>query len=364
MTANAGILPQERSAFPQDATVAVPATVLAIIDALRWAPSADNRQPWRFSWNGGVLTAQRLRLSQTMSSAAQLAEKVSWGGLHEYMLQAAYAWGLDTGFEADHDHVVLPISAGEAEPHDPHLVHLLKTRSTRRGPFRRARPPQQLLASIPSLGLTCASARVVPTVDQSDLIRHVALLSRLRFGLRPLHEDLASALTPEGSDEGLPLSNLELPPGGNTFLRLLLPWPAMACAGFFGAHRLLAKLEVGLLNRAPALVVLGATPDEQGALECGRLLVRIGLAATAAGHVLHPYFLLGGMDHLLSQAISSGITAGERAQALRALDEIASALPSRHRPRFLIRIGIPCTQAKRSRRLRVDRLLTVSRALS
>src|SRR5687767_15953368 len=110
-----------------------------ILDAARWAVSADNGQPWKFRWQDSrlsvLLDSQR---SSSFFDGSKYAPYMGVGTLLENLSIAARQSGYEPhmdlfpGLEVDHDQVVASISFTRSTPAASPLFPAIFERTTNR----------------------------------------------------------------------------------------------------------------------------------------------------------------------------------------------------------------------------------------
>lgn len=341
----------------------VPSAVEYLMEAGRWAPSADNMQPWAFRWSGDVLELRyaRQRMRGSVMGPSALATLQGMGAVVENWRQAADALGAALEWlELPEDPEVyarVRVTASGQSP--PREEAPLFRRRTNRGPFRKRALPEDLEGHLADCRVAPAS---VALLRDPAGIREVADLTRrasaVRFRTRAIHEWFLASLRWDEQEaargDGLDLATLALPPGGRLVLRGVATWRRLRCLNRLGAYRLLAHLEAQPLASAPGVLLIHAPPDREGGLAAGQALERAWIALNRRGIALQPFYVLP--DQL--QRLRAGEVPAAMATEVRALADAASRL--RHSESdaltMICRIGEPVSPAVRSRRLPLSRL--------
>lgn len=336
---------------------------LAAVGAL--APSADNAQPWRLTWNGEALAIGYVE--------RHASSKVFTAHSHATLLGVgAVAENLDTALRANGVAGQWQWASGDQQPYGSvALAHVPATftvpegplaRHTNRLPFRRDPLPAELVTRLGA----CREGgnRVVLLSDalrKARLVRMVRLCSEARFCNRELHQWLFDSLrrTPAevARGDGLDLNSLGLPPGGKSMLRFIADWGRMRSLNRLGAYKLLARSEVGLIGAAPALLCLTGPADSASVIAAGRLLTRAWTTLNIEGIAVQPYYVVTDQltrlhDGTLASGFSEQIAAVERDM------HSLLGLPQGEVLHMILRLGYPKAMPVRSRRLELGRVFS------
>ena len=342
----------------------------SIIKAGHCAPSADNSQPWCFRVKDNEVSVGYAteRLAGGTFGPTEPATLIAMGGVLENMLQAAaslgvsanYSLGGDTAGRDGNSYFTLTLGNGRGQPGlcSDFGEHALFKRHTNRFPYKAEAIPTEIVAEVDKLR---EGGSFIKTLDDLDNIKAIAAIakqaSEVRFQTQEVHEWLARSLRYTQQEaargDGLDLATLPLPPGGGVFMRYLMDWKWMSRLNRLGAYKLMAAMDVKLLENAPAVLAIvgGATFAE--VIEAGRLLQRIWMVLNAAGIAMQPYYVVSDqlqrrLDgkvpfHLLDQI--DGV-AEQTANLLK--------LSEHQRLHMLLRIGFPTKNPVRSKRLPVQ----------
>ena len=349
-------------------TADVPAWVSSLVSAGSRAPSADNGQPWHFSWDGVALTlALDTPRAQAGLGADHPAVLLAMGACLENLVQAATRAGIPpAGMQfsaADGNQGLLRISVppGSAAPAAVDLRDFT-ARHTSRVPFDRAPLPAALLQD--SRNAREGQAQVAVFAEPEDIARVAGLIgsaSESRFQNPEIHQWLVESLrlteAQAARGDGLDVATLGLPPGGRLLMRLIADWGRMAFLNRFGAYKLLAKVEALSVAQCGAVIaIVSPTWGAQDMLSAGRLLERTWLLLNHQGLAVHPYFVLS--DQLYRRDLGR-LPAGHVApvNALAAASRALFQDPGQQ-PAVLLRVGHTAVQVPRSRRLPVSQVFT------
>lgn len=344
----------------------VPEWVDFLLRAGRQAPSADNSQPWRFVWDGRVLSLHmEEEQGKTGLGREHPATLMAMGAVIENLSQAAAALGMPGD--------ALQVHAGNAEgsmatiawdgalrvPEGASPPLALFRRHTNRGAFSTAPLTHELVARLSSLSE--GSLRTL-VVNQREMMPRWGTLvreaSEVRFQTEEIHRWLAGSLrfTPAEVErgEGMDVASLLLPPGGSSLLKLSLDWRRMRMLNTLGAFKLFAMLEAAMLKKCAALIAVAGPASEVGVeVGAGRLLERLWIALNEEGIAVHPYYVLP--DQLYR--LRAGRVAPQFQVPVGGIRErVAELLGSREDTVFmLLRVGLPeIADPIRSRRLPLE----------
>ena len=330
------------------------------------APSADNSQPWGFRCSDNEITVEyaTARLAGETFGPAEPASLIALGGVLENMLQAAAFVGIGASWRLGREdgpvgNPSLTVTLGQGfdqpDPSPSIFSHPLFGRHTNRFPYQSRPIPPEAASDVqkPKEGSTQIIRFDAPT-DIHALASIARQASEVRFQTQEIHEWLARSLRftkKEASrGDGLDLATLPLPPGGGLLMRLIMDWKWMKRLNRLGAYKLLAAMDVKLLEKAPAVIALVGGASHEEAVEAGRLLTRTWIELNTKGIAVHPYYVVSDQlqrrldgkvpNHLISQADAIA----ERTATL-------FNLSGNQRLHMLLRIGYPTKDPIRSKRL-------------
>ena len=330
------------------------------------APSADNSQPWRLTWNGTVLRVgyDQPRCAGKLFQSRSHASLIAAGAVAENLEQTLAAWGLrqrcdwsplasteDEYFSLDLRELATPAPQGFDIP------AAITTRHTNRFPYRTQPLPPAELEFL--TGATSGSVRLValPAGKRQTALAGLArAASEARFLCHELHDWLMDSLR-FGEEEvergdGLDVATLHLPPGGRHFLRFIRPWPRMQTLNRLGFYKFMAFTETALLRQAPALVCLvGRRGDDTATVAAGQLMQQAWLRLNQAGVAVHPYYVI---TDQLERLRAGRLTEPTKANIVAMRDSLAKVLnmADDETLHMMLRVGYPRVQhPQKSRRL-------------
>lgn len=333
-----------------------------LLNAARWAPSADNTQPWQIRCDGQALAVayDNARVEGVTFPPRDPATLIAMGALLENLRQASAATGLsvervEPGQDEYFRLLISTTSTGSPLPD----LHPLFLRHTNRLSFRTTPLPSQLTAKLLTEREETASVQLFEGAhDLARLGGLVRQASAMRFQTRESNESLGRSLrfTPlEASrGDGLDIATLNLPPGGRGIMRLLADWRRMESLNRWGAYRLFAAIEAKSVTNASAIVAITGAPSQAGALDAGQLMERVWIRLNAKGLAVQPFYVVADQlfrrdDYLLPRGLEQ---AGDA--LAHSTDELLRL--SGRRLYMLLRVGYPIRQPVKSQRLPLNAL--------
>lgn len=334
-----------------------------LLKAISFAPSADNSQPWCFSWDGKILKVYPY--SRGGFPLDYHATLLALGAAAENADHALRALGNDAGsLEMAAPKNASPFLAASLNTPN-HPVSLTATpvwekRHTNRGPYsKEALPDIETLVSTSGLNETRISL-----IDKSRMPQAadwVQKASEIRFRTREVHEWFGQSLRFENDEasrsHGLHVSTLNLPPGGAALLRFTAPWQNMARLNRVGLYKMFAAIEAAGFKQAPCALAVGGPATPEGAFDAGRVLQRAWLALTQRGWAGHPFYVVS--DTLYRYA-TGRLSPEYRAAAASLRDEIAPLVGAGNTLHCMLRIGLAKKTPPRSGRMPLDELVCKS----
>lgn len=274
-----------------------------ILEAARWAPSADNAQPWRFEQRGARAVRVEIDLEKGNPYQYRGAEPnlLAVGMLVEAMALAAaqYGWALtwqpapvSTDEAPAIDVQFTPESGVRPDP----LAQQLKTRSVDRGAYRRTPLRDQDKSSLAAaLGPNYLVEWFETDSERSLLGRINAMATTVRMRSRACFDVHRRVIDWDArfSRTGMPAAAIGVDPLAQRIMRWgLKDWQRVVLGTRLGGH-LYAAVEMDLLpaRNAAAFAVIRAKMPLEGPnvrIEAGRRLMRFWLEADRLGIALQP----------------------------------------------------------------------------
>lgn len=339
-----------------------------LLEAARWAPSADNTQPWQLlpSMQQIDIYYDQQRAAGKTFAADSEAVTLSIGAMAENVIRVATAGNIATGaqFRPDATNAALlcriHLSPGtwDAEKAQQEL-NAVKQRHTNRHPFSKIaiEQPRNWLTMEVGSGV---SAQWLGNAEQKhNVAEMVKQASAIRFQTKEVHEWLAASLRFQAHEvengDGLDVATFHLPPGGKGLLKLISSWQRMQQLNRIGMYRLLANMEAQPIKDAPAIVAIVRDQTAESGFNAGRLMQRIWLELNQTGLAVQPYYVVS--DQL--QRLRQGQQHSEhirQAQKLENRVKQSLGLTNEQSLAMLLRVGNPKVDPVRSRRLPLDQI--------
>lgn len=336
-----------------------------LINAAIVAPSADNSQPFRFVWDGRSLDIafDHVRCGAGIFGKNDHPTLLALGAVLDNLDQAATAANVElrlTWLPDDSTCYVSIEFIGFFQQKLPGQLPLYG-RHTNRFPFETTPVPKSALCEFSG----SSAGRLVEFrsgCSQHDLIRLTRIAAEVRFQNESLHDWLIGSLRsgrPNGetSRDGLDMATLNLPPGGDLFMKLISDWKRMRLFNRFGLYKALASIEVQLLARAPLILALVGGKSNPDIIGAGRLLNRIWTGLNEKGLAVHPYYVLVDQLQRLDRNFLPNKYRSSILNVKRSVDDLI-ALAEGEQLHMMLRVGYPKKQPPRSGRLLVKDVLT------
>lgn len=273
-----------------------------IIRAGIQAPSGDNAQPWKFSWQNNRISIFLDRAAdQSFFNVNQLASVISCGAVIENIRLAATVFGLESKIACMPSakngdlmaHVEFLPTGREKDP----LHDSIWKRHTNRKPYKKSPVPGSILETLEKCMSDFPQTKmhlVTKRSDLKELAKIVYKADRIRTEHRPLHEHLFKMIRftdeeAQSKGDGFPLKNLEAGPAGELFLKITRPWPVMNSANKIGLGRMVAlhSYQAIVNSSATALLTVGSMTTEDF-LKAGQAMERLWLTITKNGLCMQP----------------------------------------------------------------------------
>lgn len=344
-----------------------------LVSAGLQAPSADNLQPWHFTWDGNCLALNydTDRVAGQTFQSGDPATLLSAGGVIENLVQATRHLGLQIQAEKIRETDLKTGTYFRMRP-DPKGFTLssdrfgdlpLFHRHTNRLAFKNEALDRDLLDLITADGELSAKALLITDPEK---IRGIASLvrsaSEVRFQTREVHEWLGKSLRFGARKvefgDGLDVATLDLPPGGGLFLKIISDWERMAFLNRFRVFKVLSMIDSAPIGKARVLVAISSPAGKEQVVAAGRLLTRIWTTLNIEGVAVHPYYVIP--DQL--QRLNQGKIPGHLVSQARMLEHSASRIFGLEKNstelRMLLRVGYPRKKPVRSVRLPLEAVFT------
>ncbi len=282
----------------------LPKIIEYLANVAQSAPSADNSQPWQFSWDGEYFKIQLIENDSEIQSLGKdhPAMLLSLGCVTENVLQALDFIGksdIKAHLLPDQFAVRFKIIAEDklCEPEESANNHPLFLRHTNRFPFKKSKLSPDIRENLAKLCEVEARVHIVDTKAEINFFAGlIKIASAVRFQTQDIHEWLGSSLRLSASaalsNDGLDAKTLDLPAGGRFLLAFMKPWSRMKLMNYFGLHKLFAMVESMQLKKTACLICITAPLTKQGTINAGMLMERVWIYLNQKGLSVHPYFVL------------------------------------------------------------------------
>ena len=311
-----------------------------ILEAARWAPSADNAQPWRFEQRGDRAVRIEIDLEKGNPYQYRGAEPnlLAVGMLIEAMALAAaqFGWALTWQFapSSTDDAPLIDVQfAPEAGVLPDPLVRQLKTRSVDRGAYRRTQLHHRDKASLTAaLGPDYEIDWIEADSERATLGRINAMATAVRLRSRACFDVHRKVIDWDSrfSRTGLPAAAIGVDPLVQRVMRWgLKDWRRAALGNRLGGHLYVAA-EMDLLparNAAAFAVIRPKAPLEgtTARVDAGRRLMRFWLEADRLGIAFQPSLAPIWLAAQLRSETASGVEPEFRAAAEATADRYRAA---------------------------------------
>lgn len=283
---------------------------LQLIKAGIQAPSADNSQPWKYSWkNNELYIYVDLERSGGFSDEHYVLTDLAIGACIENISITASAAGYHCTVDYlpdNHD----PLQAAricfeQGTTEDTELKSVINSRHTdRRFPWKGPVSPsiQDRISQQASHFTNTRLQWVSDKPSKRKALKALRLAETLRFKNQSLHNELFSSIRFSSGwknihDEGLSPATLAVEPPIRPLFKMMGNWSVMRFLNYVGTAHMLGFRSVILPAKlSPALCLLGTTStDRASIIQVGRALERIWLEATIHGLSVQPYAAAGVM---------------------------------------------------------------------
>lgn len=340
--------------------ISLPKIVSFLLQAAASAPSADNSQPWCFSWDQGFVTGYAKRRGGF--PVDYHATELALGAASENLTWALASLGAD--FSAWH--VGAPERNGaffrgsidsliETLPSPDSRVWL--HRHTNRAPYVMAEIAPDILADLTACRVGDIGIEAIRGDTVKEVANWVCQASEIRFQTREVNEWFAASLrfgkTQEDWFEGLHVQTLALPPGGIGLLKLMSDWNRLQWLNRIRAYKLFSRIEAANFQQAPLILAVVGN-ENTSAFDAGRCLQRAWLRLTKLGLSAHPYYVV---SDLLQRLVLYRVPEQCRTQGESLKKQIQAKLGQDQTLHCLLRVGKPSSPLPVSGRLPLERVM-------
>ncbi len=321
----------------------VPQDILVkIVEAGIWAPSADNCQPWLFSWDGTTLQViHDENRAKFLYNVNNIASYATLGGVIENIVIASEHFGyrpLIAYFpDATQEAVVANISfTPQQEKPKSELFSWIPKRMVNRKFYSKELIDNATKQRLLGIARDYPGTRFHWT-DSKKQIRQLAALvaagDRILFEHPDLHGGLFRwiRLTKEEDErarDGMGLNVLELNVFQEFIFPLLSSWKRMLILNKFGVSRLAATQSYRLLRTAPvACLIMTDDTAPVSYVIGGRLMQRVWLTASSLGVALQPLTGITFLISIMDLAGGKGLNPAHQAQVIDIQKKLPDIFP-------------------------------------
>lgn len=331
------------------------------------AASADNSQPWIFSWDADcfVISYDTQRVKDNTFPPLNPATLLAIGGCVENIetfardnglaIRCDYVLTEKTGEQDRFEFVRISLKEAAASSDTQPVPNFC--RHTNRNPFYSTPVAQPVLKDILSWNRSSARVRIfTQRHDLSAFRKAVQSASEIRFQTQDVHEWLGKSLRFDhqtNAHDGLDVRTLALPPGGSQLLRLISDWKRMALLNKVGFYKVLSAVDSTPVGKGPALIAIVGGTGAAEVMESGKLLNAVWTELNRQSLAVHPYYVVPDLLHRLREGqIPQGLL--HQAESVKAETNKLLLLADGETLHMLLRVGHPTKRYIPSQRLPMD----------
>lgn len=269
------------------------------VDVIRWAPSADNGQPWTVRWdalNEGSIQFH-LETTGTHRSSRELdraLNEIALGCLAQNLISIARSEGYtpESIVRAPRGFSVTLTKSIDPDPIP--WAQWIRQRHTRRCVFRKEPLSEEEVGAINQIVNRYSGLNLTVFLpDLSPIAKLVSRLDVIRYQNDEHNSHFMNSLrfSAEDNDSGLEIDGLEIPWIGKATIRTMARFPVTRLLFWTGLEHIFAFLGCAqLIRRSSAFIHIAAkTFDEWAWFNVGRCLQEVWLEATQRGIAVHPF---------------------------------------------------------------------------
>ncbi len=344
--------------------------ILKWLDIARWAPSADNLQPWTIDWE--IQTDFKIKFSLEINDKFHCPRNLDIA-LNSLALgcfcQNLISIARNDGYSLD---TILPIDSGfsivlakSTFVDETPWASLICQRQTRRGIFQKKPLGQSDLEAIKKIVQKYKDLNLsLFTSDFSDIATLISRLDVIRYQNEYHYQHFMRALhfTKDGNDAGIAANSLEIPWVGEVTLKALAIFPFLRFIFWIGTERIFTYLGCKqLLENSSGLIYISARNYNNWSwFDLGRCLQEIWLEITQRGLSAQPFghSLISFDCHLTPNAYSTQ----HQSLVNDVYQKFLKLQTDIYQPGIFLRLGYPSkTLSRRSKRYPVSQLLLSKR---
>lgn len=280
-----------------------------------WAPSADNCQPWKFSWDGNTLSLLKdPDRTGFFYDINQESTFITFGAVIENIRIAATHYGFSSStqiFPHGANHwVVARMKFEQTDVAEDPLFSSLKHRCVNRKPYREEAIPQSIIDQLEDEVVQTPGGNMVWIDDDNSkkIMKEIVFnADRVLFEDKRLHQGLFRWIrmgkNSNGKD-GMSLDVLELNLFQQPAFKMISNWSIQSLLNPFGASRTAGYNSIALLKNSAAYCLLTTdrrTPNAY--INGGRMMERFWIKANALDLSVQP---MAGFVFLLNHLFKDG----------------------------------------------------------
>ncbi len=350
-----------------------PEIIKEIVTCGTWATSADNCQPWKFTWNGKTLAIMAdVERSGFFYDINNESTNMTLGAVAENIDIAASHFGFSTTIntfpQGEDKTPTIEISFTDKKLPENPLYQFIKKRVTNRKKYFKKKIEPEIYSQIQSVTTQTPGVESI-WIDnpQTKKIMQKVIFDadRILFENEQLHQGLFKWIhlkkEEQGALDGMDLDILELEKFQQPFFPILGNWKVLSLLNHFGLSRIASLNSVQLLKSSPAYCLL--TIDNTSAknyIAGGRVMERIWIKANSLGLSVQP---MAGSIFILNHLRHDGaVKFFDRHQEIikKMLSSVNTVINDRAQiPVMFLRFGYSEPPTNRSRRRKVDNVLSL-----
>ncbi len=273
-----------------------------ILQAGIMAPSGDNAQPWKFSFQNSKIDLYINPLAdKSFFNVFQKASLISLGAVIENMKLAAKSLSITSNITykntKGYNAPFATIDLVRKNINPDSLANFIWKRNTNRKLYNKIPLNNSVISdfNIAIKEFPKAKLQIITDKDKlKKLARLIYLVDTIRCEHRPLFEHLNKMIRftqkeAEEKKDGLPLKNLEAGKPGELFLKACRSWRVMNMLNHTGLGKMISLVSYqGITSAAAAALLFVDENKNQDFIYGGRALERIWLTATQKGISFQP----------------------------------------------------------------------------
>ena len=285
-----------------------------IVELGTWAPSADNVQPWKFSWDGTKLMLLKdVEKANFFYDVNNESTHLTFGALMENISIAASHFGLNAEFNlfpsGYYSDIISEVQFFSGTEKEDELYPHVMTRRVNRAFYKNKKIQSEKVSTLKNIFHGDSNARLIwidGVKDKKCFQQIIFDADRILFEDKRLHQGLFRWINLKGKfkDEGMNIDVLGLNMVQRALFPILSDWSKMKILNKVGVSRMAAFNSIQLLSSSPsyALITINNISPENY-INGGRTMERFWIKANALGLSVHPML---GFIFLLNHLTTDG----------------------------------------------------------